>query len=661
LRTRFNGKSKFLIVPVVLLLVLLSYSIYHQDFAMCKGLYTIGVSKDVPAISDKRFNVQVCDIQEGRALLANRKIDLYLSGDVVLKRNDERSQYAAGALQKYLENQELARISEEYEISRAFPLRIEIDYLDTEEENLALTRIEASAGFPELQAVQSEDSAFLSPALTPGTAGDVINGSETVQAPLNPPNSQPGVDSGSAREPCLEDIIPGPLFGRNSDSPEDYSSPVRPDTFPLKETDLTSLAPVASETDSIVQQQLEDKRTGSASPKFKAEFVSENEVIIPSLMTPPIPLAQVIIAFLYIIPIFFVSVFFTSSFTEEKVNRKLVILLSTPLTRLQIILGKMLPYFSYSLVVIIAVTIFLKGNVLTALSIFVPVMLFILSIYLMVALTYRTFKDQTFFSVLALSVITVYLVVPAMFTGVNNLSFVSPLTLAVLMYRNEAFDISQYFISTLPLYATFFLAMYVGTRVFNEEYLMGFKPLHLKIKEALYLTLGRKHLNISVFALSFCLIPIVLAVQLVSIIVFTSVPSLIVLWIIMLVSIVIEEIAKSIGIMVLIDREVVRTRMDIFRLSILSAVGFWAGEKILLLMSFKYFADSGVAGTLAGFDLYNGWLFFIPLILHVVSTSIVCQLTRRGSRRSYLLALISGSAIHAIYNIAILLFSGVIS
>jgi hypothetical protein len=43
LRSRFNGKSGLIIVPVLLLALSLSYLIYHQDFAVNKGFYTIGV------------------------------------------------------------------------------------------------------------------------------------------------------------------------------------------------------------------------------------------------------------------------------------------------------------------------------------------------------------------------------------------------------------------------------------------------------------------------------------------------------------------------------------------------------------------------------------------------------------------------------------------
>ena len=56
--------------------------------------------------------------------------------------------------------------------------------------------------------------------------------------------------------------------------------------------------------------------------------VRPEEVIIPSLTPPPLPFSQVLVALLYLLPITFISIFFTSSFMEEKINRRLTVLLS---------------------------------------------------------------------------------------------------------------------------------------------------------------------------------------------------------------------------------------------------------------------------------------------------------------------------------------------
>ena len=381
-------------------------------------------------------------------------------------------------------------------------------------------------------------------------------------------------------------------------------------------------------------------------PEFKAEFLSENDIIVPSLMNPPIPLAQLIITFLYVVPVFFISLFFTSSFTEEKVSRKLIVLLSAPVTRLQVILGKMLPYLVYSIFIIVAITLVLGGNVLLGLAIFIPVMLFIFSIYLMVALTYRTFKDQTFFSVLALSVVTVYLVGPAMFTGVSDLSYISPLTLAVEMYRGESFGVAEYFLATTPLFLVFGQTMFIGTRVFNEEYLMGFRPLHTKVAEAIYLTMDQRHPSVSTLLLSMFLVPAVFMVELAAIVFVSSLTLPFTLGFLVVISVIIEEVAKSAGVVILLQNNVLKTWKDVLKLACLSALGFLVAEKLLLYLALSVTSESMFVQA-----LFSSGLLLIPLALHVASTSVVCLMTARLGIRFYPIGIIAGSIIHTIYNL----------
>lgn len=576
LMTRFRGRSLIIVLALVIATFIGSYIIYSQDLGISKDLCNIGVSAGAPDIGDRRFNIIPLEREDGYQRLEDGIIDVFLDGYRIVSGSTERAEYAAGALAQYLQNQDILRIASEYEIEQAFPLRIEIGYLDTE----------------------WTDSATPTATANPETEGTAAPGA-----------TAPG-------------MIP-------------------PSTPPP-----TGTAPAASSiSDEAVRQQLENFEKSSQLPEFKAEFVSENEIIVPSLTTPPIPLSQVIIAFLYMMPVFFISIFFTSSFTEEKVSRKLIVLLSAPVTRLQIILGKMFPYFVYSTLVIIAATLVLHGNVLLALAIFIPVMLFILCVYLMVALTYRTFKDQTFFSVLAVSLMTVYLVGPALFAGVNDLSYISPLTLAVDMYRGEPFSAAQYFLATTPLLVISGITMYVATRVFNEEYLMGFRPLHIKAAEAINLSLNRAHLGLSALLLSMCMVPLVALVELAAVLFMTNLSLPLIMGFVLIISAVVEEIAKSAGVVIMLQNHIVSRKRDVLRLAVISALGFMLAEKLLLFLVIGVISDSTIVEA-----LFSWGLLLAPLALHVVSTSLVCLATARYGARFYILAVIFGSMLHAIYN-----------
>jgi len=573
--TRFRGKSRFAVIIIALAALSIFFLISSGGSVPSKSFYAVGIAPGGPSISDQRFSVLELKPADGLARLNNKSIDIYIGSDRAYYREDAKSQYAAGALKQYLAKKELVRISNEYDIDRAFPLRVEINYLKSP----------ASGS-----------------SVAPSSLSEIIGGAT---AP-------------SATEPPAGDITAVPLGSTNA-------------------------------TDAAVKLQLAELGDESKLHQFKAEFASNKEIVIPSLMNPPIPLAQVLLAFFYVVPIFFVIIFFTSSFIEEKLNRRLSILLSAPIRPAEIILGKMLPYFVYSIVAVVIITLFFKGNIPLALAIFLPVILFIFGIYLGVALFYRTFKDQTFFSMSAVTLVTVFLVFPAMFSGINDLSYISPLSLAVQMYRGEPFGLKEYLFSTGPMYLIFMLSMAVGIRVFNEEFLSNFKPLYQKVSDAIYLALNKRHLSISIFIFTLLLIPAVVMFQLSAIIFAFNLPMPSALWVLLVVAVIVEEIAKSTGVAVLIKKGFLKSWRIALALAIISAVAFFLGEKLLL-----YFSLSVISESVFTAALYNTNLLWLPLAAHVIATAAVCLITYRLGARYYLFAILMGSALHLSYNISVM-------
>ncbi len=579
-RTRFSGGSRGIVLLILVAALIVSYFVAQSGFSLSRGFYTIGVSPSAPSIGDSRFNVIAMDRAEGIRGLDARTIDAYIDGDQVLSRTDSRrSQYAVGALKKYLDGTELERITAAYPIDQGFPLRIQVYNLST----------------------------------------NVSDGSLSVAALIGPTPAPPDPWAGPTPTPA-----PG-----------------------------ATPAPATSATDDAVLAQLNGSDSG-----FKARAVANGEVMVPSLYEPAAPLPQVILAFLYIVPMFFISVFFTSSFMDEKTNRKLNILMSTPVSALDIILGKMLPYLAFSLLVIVGVTLYLGGNLLLAVAIFAPVTLFIFAIYLLVALFYRTYKDQTFFSMTAITFVTGYLVFPALFAGTNNVSLISPLTLAVQMYQGVGFGPLEYAFSTAPLYIVFGLALYVGVRIFNEEYLMGYGRLHQKTGDAIYLAISRRHPFLSVAALSLLLIPAVFVVELIFLALATNIGYLLLMIVVLLFfCALVEEIAKSAGIAVLIEYGKAGPLRRVLALSLVSALAFWGGEKLLLLVSRGLMpsasiidAMNGAAGPAAS-PLMIIVLLLVPLAAHCAFTSIVCLGTRKLGTKYYLFFLLLGTLVHTLYNL----------
>ena len=370
-----------------------------------------------------------------------------------------------------------------------------------------------------------------------------------------------------------------------------------------------------------------------------------DQVIIPSLMTPPAPFTQVIVALLYVLPVTFISIFFTSSFMDEKINRRLVILMSTPVLPWQIILGKMLPYAIFANVATALIAYFTNADILLALAIFAPTTMFIFAIYLMVPLFYRTFKDTTFISMLVTTLTTAFLVFPAMFTDVNDLALISPLTLAVKMYRDEAFTWREYLFPSFPMAAIFGLSLYASTRMLNEEFLMGYKPITRKLADAVFLILDRSHLYLSVGLVSMLFIPIVYLAQLVMLAIASNLPLRLMVAVVLVASVLIEEVIKSMGVVVLIERKVIHSARSILGLTFMSALGFLAGEKLLLFFSISMVSES----TLSEAIFSSSGFLLIPLLAHFVFTAIIALLYGK-LKVHYPVAIIAATVFHTIYN-----------
>jgi len=519
-RKQFGSRTSAFVALAFLIVLGISAFALWSTLSLGSGLYQIGVSGDVPPIRDSRFVVIDVDVEQGKILLGQQRIDLLVDGSQVISRPDSRSQYAVRALKQYMEKAELERVGNTYPESDAFPLRARINY----------------------------------------------------------------VGAGQSMEP--------------------------------------------TEAGGATQQ-----------------GTRPEETIIPSLTPPPLPFGQVIIALLYILPMTFISIFFTSSFMDEKINRRLTILLSAPVTPFQIILGKMLPYVIFTLAAIAFIAVQTQANVLLTLAIFLPTTLFIFAIYLMVPLFYRTFKDVTFIAMLVTTLTTAYLVLPAVFIDVTDLSFVSPLTLAVKMYRGELFTLREYLFPSLPMAAIFGFSMYAGTHLLNEEFLIGYKPISQKIANAIYLLMSHTKLYISVPLWSVLVIPAVYMAQIIVLAFAADLPLGMTLGVALFASAFVEELVKSIGIVMLMDHGKIETSRQVLWYAFLSVVGFFVGEKLLVLISLTVVLQASISSVLFG----TGLLLFVPLIAHFIFTALVTTL-RMKTRLSYTAILTIGSMVHFLYN-----------
>ena len=558
-RSRFQGSSRKSLIVLLGVAIYLSYLAFGSGATVIQSIYRIGISPNGPIVDDARFTSETMDVAEGQQRLADHSIDVYVHDTELMFREDDRSQYAVGALKQYFDKERVFDLAERYPLEQAFPLRVSVDYI---------------VG-------------------SPGAAANVDG------------------QSVSARLELLEQSASAP----------------------------------GEEVDDEVSRQYQRLLNSSIVPEFK---LSGEEIVIPSLTEPPIPFTQVVIAFLYVLPIAFISVFFTSSFMDEKIDKRITVLLAAPIKPIEVILGKMLPYFTFSLATIVLMTLLLRGNVFLTLAIFFPVVAFMFAVYLMVPLLYRTFRDTTFISMLAITLMTSLLVFPAMFSGLNDFSYLSPLTLVVHMYRGELFGIQEYLFASTPMILIFFIALYVSSKILNEEFLMAYQPITRKLAEAIFLLVNHQRPYLSIILLSLLFIPIIYLIQLVVLAIALNFPLRYAVLVLLGVSILFEELAKSIGVMVMYQKKYDRPVKQIFALAFVSALGFLIGEKLLLYLSLSVVSDSALSTA-----MFSSGFLLIPLAAHFVFTSVACLLHARYNVR-YIFAIVAAAALHMLYNVSIL-------
>ena len=174
---------------------------------------------------------------------------------------------------------------------------------------------------------------------------------------------------------------------------------------------------------------------------------------------------------------------------------------------------------------------------------------------------------------------------------------------------------------------------------------MGYKPITRKITDAVYLLMAHAKPYLSVPLWSLLVIPAVYMAQIVFLAFASNLPLGMILMVTLMASALMEETAKSIGIVVLAEHGLVKSYREILGLSFLSALGFLVGEKLLVLLSISMVLQASISSVLFG----QGLFLLVPLIAHFIFITIV-TLLRTKAKLPYLAALMVGTLVHFLYN-----------
>ncbi|PWB52505.1 MAG: ABC transporter [Candidatus Methanoperedenaceae archaeon] len=375
----------------------------------------------------------------------------------------------------------------------------------------------------------------------------------------------------------------------------------------------------------------------------KVSLISGQSLATPSHFDPPVPFKSVVLSFIFIFPIYFIAQFFSSSIMDERIKRKGELLLVSPLNSYEIVLGKLLPYLLGSMALVAIMTLKLGGSPLIIL-IMLPVSLMFLSTSFLGAIIARSFKELSFVLIFLSVFLSGYIFFPAMFANIHSISIISPITLVVRLLENEAVSVSDYMFSTTPLYLLSILIFIFGIFIYREEDLFTQKSIKEKLLDSIQEFI--KRVPFPLFFLSIALLPLVFSIQLMLIVLMFNFPIRIGIFFFIIVAAFIEEIIKSVGIYTVFSRKMADvTTVNALKFAILSGLGFFAGEKLLLLV-----VVASIAGSAFGSVMGIGLLVF-PLILHVTSTASSSLAIRYLGHREYLACVVIASMVHAAYNL----------
>ncbi len=396
-----------------------------------------------------------------------------------------------------------------------------------------------------------------------------------------------------------------------------------------------TIAPVDEKTQVPSISEVTELKKGSRST------INEQALATPSHFNPPIPFKSVVLSFIFIFPIYFIAQFFSSSIMEERVKRKGELLLVSPVKPYEIVLGKFLPYLLITLVLVAVIAVNIGGSMWIVLML-LPVALIFLSTAFTGAIIARSFKELTFVLIFLSVFLSGYIFLPAMFANIHAISIISPITLVVKLLENETVSVSEYLFSTTPLYLVSLLIFMFGIFIYREEDLFTQKPIRSKLLDSVQEFINR--MPIPVFFLSIALLPLVFSLQLMLIVLLFNVPIRLGILVFILLAAFIEEVVKSAGIYTVFSRKIYpATAANALKFGILSGAGFFAGEKLLLLL-----VIASIAGSAFGSVMGIGLLIY-PLLLHVTSATVASlSLKRTGN---YLLSVIFATVIHAAYNL----------
>jgi ABC-type Na+ efflux pump permease subunit len=403
-----------------------------------------------------------------------------------------------------------------------------------------------------------------------------------------------------------------------------------------------------STNDSVTQQETQDETI--------IQEAESSSVDTPDSISPPFPFKSVLLGFVFIIPLNFVVQNFTSSIMDERLDYSGELLLAAPISSYDIVIGKMLPYFTLLAVITSVISVVLGGSVLSVIAVMSLALTF-MALGFLAGIFSRSYKELTFVFLTFSICIVSFALIPAIFSSVHPIAIISPLTLVVSELNGEQLPLVEIAFSIGPILITGIILIVAGVGIYRQEDLFTQRSVPNKFIDLISKQVGSAR---SLFKIDIAVIPFVFVAELLLISILFIAPEEIAQYILLICIAVIEEIAKSIGVFAAVTKGKLDTTRKRIKAGILGGIGFFAAEKLFVIAQTVGLlgVDLGNAsfGPVVTNIIGSPFAYAIPVFwigLHPVTTAISSYAAGLGKYR-YAVGVLLASLIHFLYNMVII-------
>ncbi len=372
------------------------------------------------------------------------------------------------------------------------------------------------------------------------------------------------------------------------------------------------------------------------------------EGLRPGEIDPPFPVRSLLLTFSFLIPMNLVAQFYAGSLLADRTRDRALILLTTPLTGGQILLGRTLPYAILALGIILTAGFAIGAGPLGLVAA-LPMVFVVLASAMIFGLLSRNLRELTFLMTGATTMVSMFLFLPAMFPSLPPIAFLSPVSVIAASMDGTHVDAGPFLYATMPLALVTVALAGWSMALYREETLFSTRKLSHKAMEGLR-RLARR--TWSVLVMGVATVPFGLALEL-FILAFLIPLGLAAAFPLFIVGVVlVEEGLKLTASRAHLSRDDAKLRR--WQAGALSGAGFFLGEKLALLVALVGFGLLPLGrASLALWGVGGGLLLVLPLLLHV-ATSILSALGVGHGKAVRACAYAAACSVHLTYNLALL-------